>query len=140
MTSQSVSQTTLTKDDRVKVIVIEGDTLIQFKISDAKIILVDVLEKEKLETLVKDYEISDSIKNKSIAIQQSTIKDLEEKSLKQLMVIDNQNDITTNKNEEIIILNDSIKSQKKEIRKQKTLKIIGFTAAVVFPIVVLIIK
>ena len=140
MTSQSVSQTTLTKDYRVKVIVIKGDTLIQFKISDAKIILVDVLEKEKLETLVKDYQISDSIKDNSIAIQQTIIKDLEEKSVKQLMVIDNQNNITTNKNEEIIILNDSIKSQKKEIRKQKTLKIIGFTAAVVFPIVVLIIK
>ena len=42
------------------------------------------------------------------------------------------------KDKEITDLNDTIKKQKKEILKQKILKLIGFTAAVVLPITTII--
>jgi hypothetical protein len=52
--------------------------------------------------------------------------------------MENQKLIVSNKDKEIVILNDIIKKQKKEIRKQKVLKIMGFSAAVILPITVLL--
>jgi hypothetical protein len=136
--SQSHSQTILTKENRVNTVVIKGDTLIQFKLSDAKLILTDVLEKQKLDSLVSEYKILDSLKNTRIKTQDSIIGDLESIISNDSTIINNQNLILGNKDKELVILNDIIKQQKKEIRKQKVLKIIGFTAAVVLPITVLI--
>ena len=136
--SQSHSQTILTKENRVNTVVIKGDTLIQFKLSDAKLRLVDVLEKQKLDSLVSEYKILDSLKNTRIKTQDSIIGDLESIISNDSTIINNQSLILGNKDKELIILNDIIKQQKKEIRKQKLLKIIGFTAAVVLPITVLI--
>ena len=119
-------------------VVVKNDTLIQFKLEDARFILTNVLEKEILDSLVKEYQISDSLKDVRINLQDSVIKDLTLKSSIQNDVIIYTNEIILNKNKEIAILNNVIKQQKKEIRKQKVLKIIGFTAAVVLPILVLI--
>ena len=120
------------------VVIVKSDTLIQFKLDDARIILTNVLEKEVLDSLVAEYHISDSLKDVRINLQDSVIKDLTQKSNTQDDIIKYTNEINLNKNKEIGILNNVIKQQKKEIRKQKTLKIIGFTAAVVLPILVLI--
>jgi len=128
----------LTKEQRVTVVIVKSDTLIQFKLDDARIILTNVLEKEVLDSLVAEYHISDSLKDVRINLQDSVIKDLTQKSNTQDDIIKYTNEINLNKNKEIGILNNVIKQQKKEIRKQKTLKIIGFTAAVVLPILVLI--
>lgn len=140
MSLQTLSQNISIKNNRVTAIVSDSDTLIQFKLSDAKIILVDVLEKEKLDSIVKYYEINDSLKDINIGLQYSMITDLQTKSLLQIKVVDNLNIIITNKDKEISLLNETIKKQKKEIRKQKVLKIMGFTAAIVAPIIVLIYK
>lgn len=140
MSLPTLSQSISIKETRVKAVVIEGDTLIQFKLSDAKLILIDVLEKEKLDSLVEYYQVNDSLKDITVGLQYSMIRDLQSKCDTQLKVVDNLNVIILNKDKEISLLNDTIKKQKKEIRKQKTLKIIGFTAAVVLPIIVLIYK
>jgi uncharacterized coiled-coil protein SlyX len=140
MSSQILSQTISIKNNRVNAVVVNGDTLIQFKLSDAKIILADVLEKEKLENLVKCYEVNDSLKDVTVGFQYAMIRDLQSKCDMQLKVVDNLNVIIINKDKEIALLNDTIKKQKKEIRKQKALKIMGFTAAIVAPIIVLIYK
>jgi hypothetical protein len=140
MSLQSLSQNISTKDNRVKAIISQGDTLIQFKLSDAKLILIDVLEKEKLDSLVCYYEVNDSLKDVTVALQYSMIRDLQTKSAAQLLIEENLNVIIVNKDKEIVLLNDTIKKQKKEIRKQKNLKIMGFTAAVVLPIIVLILR
>lgn len=140
MSLQTLSQNISIKNNRVTAIVNNSDTLIQFKLSDAKIILVDVLEKEKLDSIVKYYEINDSLKDINVGLQYSMITDLQTKNLLQIKVVDNLNIIITNKDKEISLLNETIKKQKKEIRKQKVLKIMGFTAAIVAPIIVLIYK
>lgn len=140
MSLQTLSQNISIKNNRVTAIVSGSDTLIQFKLSDAKIILVDVLEKEKYYSMLKYCEINDSLKDINIGLQYSMITDLQTKSLLQIKVVDNLNIIITNKDKEISLLNETIKKQKKEIRKQKVLKIMGFTAAIVAPIIVLIYK
>lgn len=140
MSLQSLSQNISIKDNRVKAIISQGDTLIQFKLSDAKLILIDVLEKEKLDSLVCYYEVNDSLKDITVALQYSMIRDLQSKSELQLKVEENLNVIIVNKDKEIALLNDTIKKQQKEIRKQKNLKKLGLTAAVVLPIIVLILR
>ncbi len=125
--------------ERVTTVVIDNDTLIQFKLSDAKLILADIIEKEYLDSLITAYQVNDSLKDISIGIQYSVISDLKEKNATQLKIIDNMIIIDIDKDKEISLLNKIIKAQKKEIRKQKIYKIIGFTAAVALPIIVLII-
>lgn len=51
---------------------------------------------------------------------------------------ENLNEVIINKDKEIAFKDETIKEQKKEIRKQKFLKIIGFSAAVALPILTLI--
>jgi hypothetical protein len=140
MSLPTLSQSISIKETRVKAVVIQGDTLIQFKLSDAKLVLIDVLEKQKLDSLIEYYQINDSLKDITVGFQFAMIRDLQSKSDIQLKVIDNLNVVIVNKDKEIALLNDIITKQKKEIRKQKALKIIGFTAAVVLPIIVLIYK
>lgn len=140
MSLPTLSQSISIKETRVKAVVIQGDTLIQFKLSDAKLILIDVLQKEKLDSLVEYYQVNDSLKDITVGLQYAMIRDLQSKSDIQLKVVDNLNVVILNKDKEIALLNDTITKQKKEIRKQKALKIIGFTAAVVLPIIVLIYK
>ena len=140
MSLPTLSQSISIKETRVKAVVIQGDTLIQFKLSDAKLILIDVLQKEKLDSLIEYYQVNDSLKDITVGFQFAMIRDLQSKSDIQLKVIDNLNVVIVNKDKEIALLNDIITKQKKEIRKQKALKIIGFTAAVVLPIIVLIYK
>ena len=62
-----------------------------------------------------------------------------EKNKNQTIINDGNLAIIANKDSEISLLNNTIKKQSKEIKKQKFLKIIGFTAAVVLPIVILIV-
>lgn len=140
MTFQGLSQTTYQelKENRVKVVVFNKDTLIQFKLSDAKIVLADVLEKERLDSLVEYMEQVDSLKDATVSMQFNVIKDLKTKCDNLQKIIDNMTIISVNKDAEIAILNETIKKQKKEIRKQKFLKVVGFTAAVVLPIITII--
>jgi hypothetical protein len=139
MAQQMHSQNTLTKEPRVTTIVnSKGDTLIQLKLSDAKIILKDVLDRRVLDSMVNAYSVSDSLKTSTIMLQVSVIKVLQEKSGNQQKLMANLDKIITNKDNEIGLLNNVVKTQKKEIRHQKFLKIVGFITAVVIPIAILI--
>jgi uncharacterized coiled-coil protein SlyX len=116
----------------------KGDTLIEMKLIDAKSVLDDLLDKQVSDSLVDVYASRDSINQVSIALQADQIKTLNETIKNQGLISDNLTTIVSNKDKEISDLNDIIKQQKKEIRKQKILKIIGFTAAVVLPIGLLV--
>ena len=116
----------------------KGDTLLQIPIEDAKIILTDLLQKEYADSMLIVYSLRDDLNKSTISLQLSEIKLLQEKCKNQELLSDNLNKIITNKDTEIVYLNDTIKKQKKEIRKQKFLKILGFTAAVVLPITIII--
>lgn len=135
------SQTTSIKEPRVQTIVnVKGDTLIQMHLSDAKIILADVLDKEVLDSIVDVYKQRDSINDNTIQLQVKEIRLLNEKSLNQVAQNDNLNKIIELKNAEIAELNKTINIQKKEIKKQKFYKVLTFIAAVVLPITVLTLK
>lgn len=135
------SQTILKKEPRIKTFVdSKGDTLIQMRLSDAKLILNDVLEKQVLDSIIAVHDKMDSINSVTIILQLSKIKLLQDKNSNQTIQIKNLEQILANKDKEVAILTEIQHKQKKEIRKQKILKIIGFSAAVVLPITVAIIS
>ena len=72
-------------------------------------------------------------------MQKDVIDKLIQKSNNQDTQLTNFQSILSNKDQEITLKEDVIKTQKKEIRKQKVLKIIGFAGSVVLPIITLII-
>lgn len=100
--------------------------------------MADVLEREMLDSLVSAYQVSDSLKDAAIELHNKKFKASEIKCNNQVKIIDNLNTIISNNGEEIKILNDTIEKQKKEIKRQKFLKIIGFASAIVIPITMLI--
>lgn len=136
MAWQTLSQTI---SPRVQTLVdAKGDTLIQMSLVDAKTILEEVLEKSYSDSLISLYGVRDSVQKNSITLQKAELKLLTTKFNNQLSITDNLNQVLVNKDTEIGLLNDTIKQQKKEIRKQKILKVIGFIAAVALPITTII--
>lgn len=134
------SQTISIKPQRVKTVVNSvGDTLIEMSLADAKIILADIIDKQVADSMLLVYEFKDSISKSTIQIQLKQINILKEKVVNCETIIANLNEMLANKDKEIDLLNETIKKQKREIRKQKILKIIGFTSAVVLPVITLVV-
>lgn len=138
MTFQTLSQTTSIKEPRVKTLVNANDTFIVFKLNDAKDLLTDVLIKVKNDTLISEYEHIDSLKSIKIELQDTIIEYLKLKIVQQEKIERNLNAVIENKDLEVAILNGTIEKQKTEIKKQKFYKLIGFTAAIALPILVII--
>lgn len=116
----------------------KGDTLIQLKLADAKIILGDLLHKQINDSIIKVYTIRDSVQKNTIYLQKTAIELITTKYNNELTINQNLSKVLENNDKEVKILNEIIKEQKKEIRKQKVLKIIGFTAAVILPITIIL--
>lgn len=134
------SQTISIKPQRVKTVVNSvGDTLIEMSLADAKIILADIIDKQVADSMLLVYEFKDSISKSTIQVQLKQINILKEKVVNCETIIANLNEMLANKDKEIDLLNETIKKQKREIRKQKILKIIGFTSAVVLPVITLVV-
>lgn len=137
MTLQIHSQTILTR--RVNTLVnSKGDTLIQMSLADAKIILADVLQKQIADSIISAYEKTDSLQVVRINLKDAEIAALNEKYKNSEEMVKNLNEILVNKDKEVALLNEIIKKQKREIFKQKVQKIIGYSAAVVLPILVIL--
>jgi len=115
-----------------------GDTLVIMHLEDARIILNDLLEYEIADSLLTVYKEQDSLSKETITLQKDIIFKLVEKSDNQQVQIDNFQTILDHKNEEIELKEDIIKQQKKEIRKQKFFKLMGFTGSIILPILTLI--
>ena len=129
----------ITSTPRVQTIVnAKSDTLIQMSLADAKIILVTVFDKQIADSLISVYETRDSLHTSTITLLKSEVDLLRSKNNNFEKIILNDTNIIANKDAEINLHLDTIKKQKKEIRKQKFLKILGFTAAVVLPITTII--
>jgi len=105
---------------------------------DARVLLKDVLHYEYADSLLSEYKVRDSLNTSTIEMQKDVLMKMGEEKLNLEQMNNNLNEIITNKDKEISLKDDIIKEQKKEIRKQKILKVIGFTAAVVLPILTLI--
>ena len=139
MVFQLHSQTTSKTELRVQTIVnTNGDTLIQMSLADAKILLNDVLDKQVADSSINFYISREKEFSTTINLQKKEIIDLISKNVNLNKIVLDNNTIVINKDTEIASLNEIIKKQKKEIRKQKFLKIIGFSAAVILPILVVI--
>ena len=102
----------------------EGDTLVQFKIKDARVILGDLLDKEIVDSLLVVYEEKDKLNEELISIKLEEIRLLQQKDLNNEQRIANLNKIIANKD-------DDLKKANKEIRKQKTLKVLSFIGMIV---------
>lgn len=132
------SQNISIKPQRVKTVVnTYGDTLIEMSLSDARLILTDIIDKQVSDNIISVYEFRDSLNKSTIQIQLTQINILKEKVKNCETVIKNLNEMLINKEKEIALLNETIIRQKREIRKQKILKIIGFTSAVILPVITL---
>ena len=133
------SQNILKIEPRVRPVVnTKGDTLIQIKLSDAKILLQDVLEKKNCDSTVAEYIQLDGLRSGTIALQKDKIQTLETKFNNNELRIGNLESVVKNKNTELTLLNDIIKKQGREIIKQKVLKFTGFSLALVIPITFLL--
>tara|TARA_R110000751_G_scaffold44155_4_gene101255 strand:+ start:748 stop:1089 length:342 start_codon:yes stop_codon:yes gene_type:complete len=108
-------------------------------IEDAKVILSDLLEYEIVDSLLTAYKERDSLNTNTIILQKDIIVKLTQKSENQSVQISNFQSILDNKDRELSLKDDTIKQQKKEIRKQKFLKILGFTGSIILPIITLLV-
>ena len=115
-----------------------GDTLVIMHLEDARIILNDLLEYEIADSLLTVYKEKDSLNTNTISLQKDIIFKLAEKSDNQQSQINNFQKILDNNKQIIQYKDDTIKHQKKEIRKQKLQKILGFSGSIIFPILTLL--
>ena len=129
------SQITL-KKGQVKTFVSDnGDTLITMRIEDAKVILTDILNYQIADSIISEYEAKDKESLKVITLQKNAILKLSNELANDELIIAALEGVIKNKNEEITLKDDIIKKQKREIRKQKVLKILGFSGAIILPVV-----
>ena len=131
---------TILKEPRVQTIVNQkGDTLVQMKLDDAKFVLAELLDKEIVDSLVNVYMLRDAINKSTIELQVKEIRLLQQKSVNHQQQISNLEKIIINKDVELEKVNKQLDDQKKETKKQKNLKKLGFVGSVVLPIIVLLI-
>jgi len=107
-------------------------------LSDAKLILSDLLEYEITDSLLNVYVERDSLNSEKIILKDSIIEKLNLQNKNKDEIIKNLNDIVINKIKEIEYKDLTIEDQKKEIKKQRNLKRLGLVGSVVLPILTLI--
>ena len=137
MVLPAISQTT-SKGTIESVVNKDGDTLVIMSLSDAKLILSDLLEYEITDSLLNVYVERDSLNSEKIILKDSIIQKLNLQNKNKDEIIKNLNDIITNKIKEIDYKDLTIEEQQKEINKQRNLKRLGFVGSVVLPILTLI--
>ena len=115
-----------------------GDTLVIMHLEDARIILNDLLEYEIADSLLTVYKEKDSLNTNTILLQKDVITKLTQKSQNQELQLENFQTLLDNSNKVIAYKNDTIDQQKKEIRKQKFQKILGFSGSIILPILTLL--
>ena len=129
---------TILRGEIKEIISSNGDTLVIMHLEDARIILNDLLEYEIADSLLAVYKEQDSLNKETITLQKDIIFKLVEKSDNQQTQINNFQLVLDNLNKELGYKEDTIKQQKKEIRKQKLLKLTGFTSSIILPILTLL--
>ena len=130
---------TILRGEVKEIINSDGDVLVVMHLEDARIILNDLLEYEIADSLLTVYKEKDSLNTNTISLQKDIIFKLAEKSDNQQSQINNFQKILDNNKQIIQYKDDTIKHQKKEIRKQKLQKILGFSGSVILPILTLLV-
>ena len=130
---------TILRGEVKEIINSDGDVLVVMHLEDARIILNDLLEYEIADSLLTVYKEKDSLNTNTISLQKDIIFKLVEKSDNQQSQINNFQKILDNNKQIIQYKDDTIKHQKKEIRKQKLQKILGFSGSIILPILTLLV-
>ena len=135
----AVSQTT-SKNTVSTLIDKNGDTLIVMGLTEAKLILKNLLECEINDSIIEQYTLRDSLNNEKIIFKDNIIENLTEQNNNKDVMIENYKLVIVN-NEDIINKKDIIISeQKDEIERQIRLKRLGLLGSVTLPIIVLFLK
>ena len=137
MALPAISQTT-SKGTIESVVNEKGDTLIVMSLSDAKLILTDLLEYEITDSLLNVYIERDSLNQKKIKIKDELIVKLGLQNDNKDIIIHNLEEVIKNTKEIVSLKDKTIEEQKEEIKKQKNLKRLGFAGSIVLPILTLI--
>lgn len=95
-------------------------------VSDARVILSSVLDKEFSDSIIALYQKNDSTAQQTISLSLKEISDLQKISANKDIEIQNLNLIVGNKDTEITLLNKTIKEEKRIIAKQKIIKVIEY--------------
>jgi hypothetical protein len=138
MMLQTRSQTLLPTQSVKTLVTSKGDTLIQMKVQDAKVILTKLKECEITDSLVTLYKFETLDKTNMLNIKSETIKTLQLKDTNNLKIIKNLNKSIENKNVEIKGYKSDINKKDKQIKVQKTLKTIGFIGCIILPFLTLL--
>jgi len=137
MTLPIISQT-ISKGEIKTTVSDKGDTLVIMNLEDAKFILSDLLQYEVTDSILNIYVERDSLNTEKITLKDGIIEKLNLQNSNCKEMVTNLEEIISNKDSEIVLKDDTIKQQKKEIRKQKFLKFLGFTGSVILPIITLL--
>ena len=113
----------------------KGDTIVSMHYEDARILLKEVLESDYTDSILVEYEVRDSLNQKTIQLQKEVLMKMGQEKMNLEQMITNLEEIIKNKDAEIIYKDDIIKQQKKEIRKQKALKLVGYAGSIILPII-----
>jgi hypothetical protein len=105
---------------------------------DARTLLEDVLHYQYADSLLLVYKERDSLNRQTITLQKDVLMKMGQEKQNLQQIIDNLENIVNNKDAELELSKDIIKQQKKEIRKQKALKILGFAGSVILPIITIL--
>ena len=100
-----------------------------------KLILTDILNYQIADSIISEYEAKDKETSKVITLQKNAILKLSNELANDEARIAALESVIKNKDVEIAFKDDVIKKQKKEIRKQKLLKILGFSGSIILPVV-----
>jgi hypothetical protein len=139
MVLPSLSQN-ISIEGRVETFITEqGDTLVIMGYEDARALLEDVLHYEYADSLITVYKDRDSLNARTITLHKEVLIKMGQENLNLETIITNLEDIINNKDIALLLKDDIIKQQKKVIRKQKFLKLLGFTGSILLPVIVLII-
>ncbi len=115
-----------------------GDTLVIMNLEDAKFILSDLLEYEVTDSLLNIYIERDSLNKEVVLLKDSIIEKINQQNDNCDEIVINLKNIISNNKKVIVLKDDTINQQKKEIRKQKIFKFLGFAGSIILPIATLL--
>jgi gamma-glutamyl phosphate reductase len=138
MVLPAVSQT-ISKGEIKTIVNQKGDTLVIMHLNDAKKILTDLLQCEVTDSLLTVYVERDSLNSEKIILKDNLIEKLNLQNENYKKIVSNLETVINNKDEIIVFKDRTIDQQKKEIKKQKFLKKLGFVGCVLLPVITLIV-
>ena len=120
----------ISKQDRIKIhIDVKGDTITTMSYADSRILLKDVLRYRYTDSLLTLYKEREFTYKDIIGTQKNKISLLTTKNNNLLTMNTNLESMMTNRDRELEIANEVIEKQEKEIKRQKTKKVLGFIGA-----------